>query len=190
MAADEPGCAPALVSPSYTAVATERDRARLRDWRPTLMAALAEARAADPAAVAAAGALLQPDAAVEGAMPPAGDYACSVTKLGSGGRGTLPYISYPAFRCSVTAYADGTAGFVKETGSQRPVGTLYPAAADHAVFLGTLQLGDERAVIPYGRDAERDQVARVERIGEARWRMVFPRPAFESLTDVIELTPL
>jgi hypothetical protein len=29
-----------------------------------------------------------------------------------------------------------------------------------------------------------------ERIGERRWRIVFPYPHFESLADVIELTPL
>ena len=43
------------------------------------------------------------------------------------------------------------------------------------------------AVLLY--DPDRDVAAFVERIGPARWRMVIPRPAFESKTDVIELVP-
>lgn len=188
--ATEPACAPSAVSgPDYRALATERDRARLRDWRPTLIRALADARTTDSDAVEAGGVLLRPDAALDRPMPPAGEYDCSVSKLGSASPGLLHYIAYPAFRCSVIAHADGSAAFIKRTGSQRPVGTLYYGAADHAVFLGTLQLSDERAVLPYGRDAERDMVARVERIGPSRWRMIFPQPAFESITDIIELTP-
>jgi len=30
----------------------------------------------------------------------------------------------------------------------------------------------------------------VERVGERRWRMVLPRPTFESIVDVIELVPV
>ena len=29
----------------------------------------------------------------------------------------------------------------------------------------------------------------VERIGAKRWRVVFPRPRFESIVDVMELVP-
>ena len=29
----------------------------------------------------------------------------------------------------------------------------------------------------------------VERIGPARWRLIMPRPAFESTMDVLELVP-
>ncbi len=176
-------------TPSHLSVITDRDRARLKDWRSTLMKAVADARTTDAEAVRVGGALFQPDAALDRPMPPAGEYACSVAKLGSGHPGLLHFVAYPGFRCALTAYPDGTAAFVKRTGSQRPVGTLYPADALHAVFLGTLQLSDERAVLPYGRDADRDLVARVERIGPARWRMIFPAPVYESIADVIELVP-
>ncbi len=180
----------AATAPSHLSVITERDRARLKDWRSTLLGAVADARTTDGAAIDAGGVLFQPDAALDGPMPPAGEYSCSVTKLGSGHPGLLHFVAYPAFRCSVTGYPDGTAAFAKRTGSQRPVGTLYPADPLHAVFLGTLQLSDERAVLPYGRDADRDLVARVERIGPTRWRMIFPAPTYESITDVIDLVPL
>ena len=180
---------PGVAAHDWRTVATVRDSDRLRDWRPTLMAALADARTTDADKLAAAGDLLRPDAALDRPMPPRGEYACSVTKLGSGHPGLLHYVAYPAFRCSVIAYPDGTAAFVKRTGSQRPVGTIYPAGPTHAVFLGTLQLSDERVVLPYGRDADRDMAARVERVGPARWRLLFPRPVYESIADVIELVP-
>jgi hypothetical protein len=30
----------------------------------------------------------------------------------------------------------------------------------------------------------------IVRVGDNRWRLVFPRPHYESLLDVIELTPI
>jgi len=50
-------------------------------------------------------------------------------------------------------------------------------------------LGDESRALRYGRDRERNLIGLVERIGPQRWRIAFPRPAFESLLDVIELVP-
>jgi hypothetical protein len=58
------------------------------------------------------------------------------------------------------------------------------------VFLGTLQLGDEQAVLRYGHDRERAVAGWLERIGDRRWRLVFPYPAFESVVDVLELVPV
>jgi Domain of unknown function (DUF4893) len=58
------------------------------------------------------------------------------------------------------------------------------------VFLGTLVLGDERRAMQYGRDQERDVAGFVERIGPNRWRMLLPRPHFESQIDVMELVPI
>jgi len=185
------GDAPEPVQPlGWRQIATEHDRTRLRGWRTAWMEALRKARAGGfGAQVDAEGALLHPDAnRGEGAQVlPGGTYGCRVIKLGGD---LLPFVSYPSFRCRVTT--DGRGGvrrFVKETGSQRPVGTLHTAQPGREVFLGTLQLGDERAVMPYGRDRRRDLAAWVERIGPARWRMVFPRPAFESTLDIIELSP-
>ena len=80
-------------------------------------------------------------------------------------------------------------GFAKLSGSQRPVGMIFPGDSMRQVFLGTLVLGDEERAMQYGRDPDRDLSAFVEKIGPNRWRMVFPRPAFESTLDVIELIP-
>jgi hypothetical protein len=57
------------------------------------------------------------------------------------------------------------------------------------VLLGTLVLGDERRALQYGQDATRDVAGYVERIGPARWRVIMPRPHFESQLDVMELVP-
>jgi hypothetical protein len=80
-------------------------------------------------------------------------------------------------------------GFAKLTGSQRPIGLIFPGDAVRQVFLGTLVLGDESRAMQYGRDRERDVAGWVERIGPSRWRMLMPAPHFESWMDVMELVP-
>jgi len=87
------------------------------------------------------------------------------------------------------AARDGVLTFTRLGGSQRPVGRIYPDNVRRMIFLGTLQLGDERQVLPYGSDADRDMAGILERVGERRWRLVFPRPTFESIIDVVELVP-
>jgi hypothetical protein len=176
---------------TWRQVATEDDRRRLRQWRDAFVAALAEAREGGFAAdVTREGALLEPDAARAGAALPAGDYLCRTIKLGSQGTGTLDYTAYPPFRCRVAPGRDGLMGFAKLTGSQRPVGRLWAEHDRRQIFLGTMQLSDERQVLSYGRDRQRNMAGVVERIGERRWRIVFPYPHFESTLDVIELVPV
>ena len=120
---------------------------------------------------------------------PAGDYRCRTIKLGSRGEDTLNYIAYPAFRCRVAPGPEGLMNFAKLSGSQRPVGRLFPEHDTRMIFLGTMQLGDEPRALRYGRDRERNMAGRLERVGERRWRIVFPYPHFESLLDVLELVP-
>jgi hypothetical protein len=192
-----PGCAEAKPGPAaavpvvsnWRSVATDADRERVRKWRTAWVRALAQARAAGHGAeIAAEGALLQPDSALKGAEPPPGDYRCRVVKVGAKGEGLLDYVAYPPFDCRISAGA-GAMDFVKLTGSQRPVGRLFPDSDRRLVFLGTLQLGDERGTLRYGHDRDRDMIALLERVGERRWRLAFPYPAFESTLDVIELLP-
>jgi hypothetical protein len=101
----------------------------------------------------------------------------------------LDYVTYPAFACRIRQERD-LQGFAKLTGSQRHVGLIFPGDAMRQVFLGTLVLGDERRAMQYGRDRERDVAGFVERIGPNRWRMLLPRPHFESQIDVLELVPI
>lgn len=169
-------------------VATERDRARIRGWRRAWVEALGEARRANAAEVNAAGRLLEPDAGLAPPALPPGDYRCRTIKLGSRGASTLNYVAYPWFTCRIGREGE-TLAFTRLGGSQRPVGHIYPAGPRRMIFLGSLQLGDERRVLRYGADADRDLAGIVERVGERRWRLVFPRPTFESIVDVIELVP-
>jgi hypothetical protein len=175
---------------TWRQTATEEDRRRLREWRDAFVAALREARTSGHGdEVAREGALLDPDAAIRGAALPAGDYTCRTLKLGSQGGGALDFIAYPAFRCRVAPGRDGLMHFTKLTGSQRPVGRLFPEHEHRQIFLGTMQLSDERQILSYGRDRERNMAGVVERIGARQWRILFPYPHFESTLDVIELVP-
>lgn len=181
--------APGDATVDWRRIATEADRARLRGWRGTWLAAVAAARAAEPAAVAAAGALFTPDDVLDRPVPPAGRYRCRVFKLGAKGAGMPDYLAYPWFECRIGVSARGEAHLVKLTGSQRQVGTFYAHDSQRAIFLGTLMLADEARAIPYGRDSQRDQAGWVARIGTERWRIALPQPAFEALLTVIELVP-
>jgi hypothetical protein len=188
----EPGPVAAVAaSADWRNVATASDRERLRNWRDAWVRGLAAARAAGHgAAIESEGPLLEPDSALDAAMPPAGDYKCRTIKVGARSAGLLDFVAYPAFDCGIDAASpDGLMGFTKRTGSQRPIGRLFPDRSRRMVFLGTLQLGDERGILRYGHDRDRDMVALVERVGARRWRLVFPFPHFESLVDVIELVP-
>lgn len=178
---------------NWRTVATEDDRDRLRRWRSVWIDALAQANLGHADEIAAGGALFDPDAALAGTEPPPGDYDCRTVKLGRappGGAaaGQLDYVAYPAFRCRIAA-EEGRLVFTKLTGAQRPAGTIFPDNGRRMIFLGTMILGDETRALRYSRDRERDLIGILERIGERRWRLVFPRPRHESLLDVIELTP-
>jgi len=173
----------------WRTVATESDRDRLREWRTAFVDALRAARASGHAAeVAREGVLLDPDSALGGGPIPNGDYRCRVIKLGAKTQGMLDYVSYPAFNCRIGQNGQRQ-DFAKLTGSQRPIGTIFPGDALRQVFLGTLVLGDESRALQYGNDTERDVAGYVERIGPNRWRLIMPRPHFESVMDVMELVP-
>jgi hypothetical protein len=174
----------------WRGLATRDDRDRIRNWRDAWTEALTQANRSNAAAISAGGALFEPDTALADVQPPLGDYACRTVKLGRNPQGgTLDYVDYPVFRCRIEQ-ASGRLRFTKLTGSQRPAGNIFPDNSRRMVFLGTLVLGDETRALRYGRDEERNMIGILERVGERRWRLVFPRPHYESLLDVIELTPL
>jgi hypothetical protein len=192
------GCASDGVGPeaavpqvqTWRELATDQDRQRLHDWRDAWVEALRKARLGRHGAeVAAEGLLLNPDAAIAGSTLPPGEYRCRTIKIGAKSEGLLNYIAYPPFLCRVSDPGPGPQSFVKVTGSQRPVGRIFPENNRRAIFLGTLQLGDEQGVMRYGHDRERDMAGIVERLGPGRWRIVFPYPHFESTVDVLELVP-
>jgi hypothetical protein len=170
-------------------VVTADDRERLRDWRATFVAAVNAARATHAAEVAREGVLLDPDAAIPGAALPEGTFRCRVLKLGAKQTGNLDYVTYAPFTCRVKAER-GLKRFNKLSGSQRYVGLIFPNDSIREIFLGTLVLGDEKRALQYGQDQTRDIAGYVERIGPNRWRLVMPKPHFESQLDVMELVPV
>ncbi len=123
-------------------------------------------------------------------MPPPGDYDCRMVKLGRRGGVGAVYGDQDWSRCRVGASerAGDAQGLKGLDGRQRPVGTLYADTDARVVFLGSMTLADERP-LAYGRDTGRDMVGMVERIGPARWRLVLPRPAYQSILDLLELRP-
>ena len=175
---------------AWKEVATSDDRQRLADWRSSFVKALDTAKKGGHAAdIAREGALLQADAALGAPGITNGMYRCRVIKLGAKeGSGGLAYVSYPPFVCRVKADR-GLQRFNKLNGSQRYVGLIFPGDAVRQVFLGTLVLGDETRALQYGQDELRDVAGYVERIGPDRWRLIMPKPHFESQFDVVELVP-
>jgi hypothetical protein len=173
---------------AWRSLVTTDDRARIRTWRDAWTEALGQAQPAYAGAIAGEGPLLDPDAALAGARLPAGDYRCRTIKLGAQTSGHAVFTIYEPRLCRIGAEGARLHLTILD-GPQRPIGILFPDTSRRMIFLGTLQLGDEALAYRYSRDRERDMVGLLERIGDRRWRLVLPRPHFESLLDVIELVP-
>ena len=175
--------------PDWHDVITDPDHLRLRAWRKSFVDALTKARASGHGAeIDASGKLLDPDAGMDNPLLPVGYYRCRVIKLGAKESGHADYIAYPLHRCQVRP-SDRITRMAELDGLQKPSGRLYPDGPSRAIFLGTMIMGDEQKPIAYGRDADRDLVGIVQRIGDDRWRMLLPNPAWGSNMDVLELTP-
>ncbi len=183
-----PACRP--LSLNWRTVATDTDRRRIRDWRESWVEASDQARSGGQSEVIAReGVLLDPDVALENPAPPPGAYSCRVLKVGSQQPGQIVgFTPYPARPCRI-GLVDGRMTFALLEGPQRPIGRLYTDNELRLIFLGTMQYGDEVRAYQYGVDPERDMIGQLQRIEANRWRLVLPRPAHESLLDVIELTP-
>lgn len=171
-------------------VATDDDQNRVYSWVEALYSGVSVAElAGEGQKIKQRNGLFDADGLMDDGAMPAGLYNCSITKLGGPDDAGLPYIAYPAFRCRVTE-ENGRLHFTKLTGSQRTAGWIYRASERHSVYLGTSFYGYEDKATSYGQTKERDQAAVVQRIGPRRWRMVFPYPYYESVVDVMELTPV
>jgi hypothetical protein len=170
-------------------VVTAADKLKLTRWREAFTAAIASARSAgEGEAIAREGALLQADAGLEKPAIGEGNYVCRMISFGRKDTYIKALSVQPASRC-VVSNSNGRLGFVTMDGRQRARGTIFPGNDRRQIFLGTIALGDETRWMGYGRDAARDMVGALERIGERQWRIVLPEPEFDSLMNVIELTP-
>jgi len=183
-----PGPGPVLRDWRGIVTASDRDRYNRLDaaWALALQQALRQRGSGD---LASTGELIDPDAARPSVAPPPGDYRCRIVKLGSqGGEDGLGYVVYSWFACRIEQTPNGLK-FVKLTGSQRPAGLLFPENDRRMVLLGSMALASEPPANSYGQNPDRDLIAALERIGEARWRLAVPWPQNESNLDLIELVP-
>src|SRR3546814_4563332 len=74
---------------------------------------------------------------------------------------TTLFRSYKGFACHVEA-EEGRLWIVKQIGSQRPSGRIWPERDDRQIFLGAMELGDEKEPPAYGDDTDRDLAGRSE----------------------------
>lgn len=179
-----------VAEPDWRDKATEADQKRAGQWREALTKGIdGVVGAGEAEKLTSRGSLFEPDAGLSSSMLPAGLYNCSVTKLDGKPDGGLPYIAYPAFRCRVVKQGDRYQ-FTKLTGSQMTAGWIYPDGDKQSVYIGTGFYGYEDKAAPYGQSEKRDEVAVIHRVGKQRWRMVYPFPYYESVVNVMELTPV
>ena len=185
------GCAHHQAPPQdWRAIILNKDIDRMREWRKAWVDSLAKARdEGNGAAIAAEGALLDPDAGLDKPMPPIGDYHCRVIAFGSGSGERGGFAAGPAGQCRLNSIGDGILGFARLEGPQRPIGRIYPGPGAQLTFLGSLAVGDESRPFDYGIDQQRSLVGLVERVGPQRWRLVLPHPPFGGAFQVIELVP-
>ncbi|WP_343714200.1 DUF4893 domain-containing protein [Inquilinus sp.] len=179
--------APALADGDLPGKLSADDKQRLESFDSVRGEAIGAARESkDKAAVATLDQILSgKPQAIRGATDLAGNWRCRVAKLG--GSETLPLVIYDWFRCRITDDAAGLR-LDKVSGSQRTAGTFYDDAnPDRLTYVGTSYYGYEGKPKPYGKDAERDQVAYLVRVGPDRLRLEFPSPRFESQFDIMEL---
>lgn len=180
---------PTPIVADWKQTVTGSDMDRLRDWRTAFIKSVNKARLnGNSESIEREGTLLSPDAALDNATPPAGQYQCRVIKLGAKAQRMPDYVVYPPYDCAITGQGE-LLGFAKSQGMQRPIGLFFPADERRMIFLGTMMLGDETRAMEYGRDSSRDMAGALERVGEKRWRLILPWPHFESMMDVIEITP-
>ena len=184
------GTVEVVEEPEWRRLAAEADVERIERLDGAWTEALAEARAKGSAsAIESEGPLLDPAAALPRPSPSPGPYRCRMIKLGNQGSGPA-FQAFKPFFCYVQPEGD-VLNIVKQTGSQRPAGWLYPGDEEtRLVFLGTLALGTEVEALPYGEDPARDMAGVLERVAPFRYRLVIPWPRQESKLDVIELVPV
>ncbi|SIN87019.1 protein of unknown function [Parasphingorhabdus marina DSM 22363] len=179
-----------VAEPDWRERATEADQKRVAGWREALTSGTEGAVAAGQSEkLTSRTPLFDPDAGLERSMMPAGLYHCSLTKLGGEPDRGLPYIAYPSFRCRVVRQGNRFQ-FTKLTGSQLTAGWIYQDGDRQSVYVGTAFYEYEDRAAAYGQSEKRDQVAVVHRIGNQRWRMIYPFPYYESVVNVMELTPV
>jgi hypothetical protein len=166
----------------WKSVATAEDQERLSRIDEAWSAGLAGARRFQRQ-IADEGSLLDPKAALPRGAPTPGPYLCRTLRLG----GRPAFVAFKPFYCYVEAEGE-LLTMVKQTGSLRPAGRLWPDSDSRMVFLGAAGAGLKPAP-PYAADPERDTAGYMERVDAFRWRLVVPWPRNGAALEIYELVP-
>ena len=169
----------------WDVTASASDRQRIA----ALPATWARARAAVPrrqaAKLKAEGALVDPAAALEAPTLPPGPYHCRLVRFG----GRAGFASYAPDFCYVEVEKDSLA-FTKQTGTNLPVGWLFPDTHTRQIFLGSFKRPGEAAAPAYGDRPAQDVAGVVERVAPFRWRLVLTQAGNGAMLDIYELVPV
>ena len=183
------GPAQTVVASDWRAVASATDIAGIDALIPAWLEALKMSRAKSPRETKFEASLISPDTALTHPLPAPGRYRCRAVRLGQGAapRGRA-FVAQRTGFCFVGTDAAWLT-FTTETGVRRPGGRLWLDGDRRLVFLGALApLGGSTAP-PYGADPSTDRAAVLERIGNFRWRLVFPSSARDAAIEIVELIP-
>jgi hypothetical protein len=133
------------------------------------------------------GPLFDPAAALPVPAPAPGAYRCRLFRLGAGAGPRRSFALEGSFFCFISVEG-GQLKFVRETGTPRPIGFLYPADETSLIFLGATAERRETSVPAYGDRAERDVVGMMQRVDNFRYRLVLPWRGATPL-EIYELVP-
>lgn len=170
---------------AWDVTATAADKQRIA----ALPATWTRARAAVPRRLAAKlkaeGALVDPAAALEAPTLPPGPYHCRLVRFG----GQAGFASYAPDFCYVEVEKDSLA-FTKQTGTNLPVGWLFPDTDRRQIFIGSFKRPGDSAAPAYGDMPAQDVAGVVERVAPFRWRLVLTRAGKGAMLDIYELVPV
>jgi hypothetical protein len=163
------------------------DRDKLQLFDEVKKDALAEAEAAGPSEdlELLKKALAGKRMSMSGGFKATGKWRCQMIKVGSRSEGLLPIVSYPAFKCRISAVGGGWF-MEKMTGSQRTAGHLYADGDNRLIYLGAGTVNDDPRR-KYNEDAKYNEPAYVTRLAKNKLVFEFPAPEFESKLNVLVL---
>lgn len=171
---------PALADGEVQKLITPADKTRLDKYSETRKAALAEAKAGNPAEVKQLDALLAKPVVSFSDKDLTGNWQCRTIKAG----GLSPLVIYGWFKCKVTDDGSGWR-LEKVSGSQRTKGRFFDDSEERAIYLGSFTVNEDPAK-PYGSGPQTDQVGYAFRTGASDWRIELPAPYYESKLDILE----
>ena len=195
MKAREAGASVTVEPPSkssiWKGIASAADQDRIDRLGLAWQEGLMDAKAKYGREIADEGELLKPRSGLPFPAPTPGSYNCRTDALGSTDRKTPAFQKFKPFFCYVQVDDQNHLTIIKQTGSQRPAGSLWEDDdPNRMIFLGSLSLGDEKEPLAYGQDPDRDMAGVFERIAPFRWRLVIPWPRNGAKIEVFELTPV